>query len=179
MVNAEIYEVNNRIRKDVNQFARINSELTLSVSKLTNQVSSLQRTENALHIQAMQQDTQVEILCSLVKQNRIILHEKEQVIRENLAAKLMNCVLEGESETDEGETFDKKEIRRMVLYMQSLKPLVRIDEHLLRVAIRKNNSTLSIIRLVNDLGQEGVQHGDRIFQFDYTGHEEELLDRLT
>jgi hypothetical protein len=130
------------------------------VTELDVQVTTLRGTEQQLKDITHDQELNVKALVELIEENQEIIDEKKQTIRQEIIASLMDTVLKGER--DQSGEFSDAEIQRLIIYMRGL-PAVTINELLLRKAIKKNRSMLSIINLVRDISREGVQEGDNIF----------------
>ena len=70
----------------------------------------------------------------------------------------------------EDNELSQKEINRLMVYMKGL-PAVQVNEELLREQVNKDNSVLALMKLIHDIGDPGIQPGDKIFVID-TDNEE-------
>ena len=155
--------VHNRLRKDVNVFARENLKLTKANDELNLQVFMLKENEQRFQALAAEQNANVQDLVKLVAENQIVLNEKKATIHNDIVETLINTAFEGESSED-GE-FSDKEIKRLVTRMKNL-PAITINEPLLEEALNKDRNILSLIEIIRHLAVDGDQLGDRIFHVD-------------
>ena len=152
--------VHNKLRQDVNVFSGENVRLTKSNEELNLQVFLLKESEQRFEALAKEQNSNVQDLVKLVKENGEIIKEKNRVIREDIVESLVNAAFSGEKSMD-GE-FSDREVNMVCNYMRGLKT-VTVNEELLRKAIQRNRSVLALIDLIRDLDKDGDQLGDRIF----------------
>mmetsp|Transcript_14751 Transcript_14751/g.23239 ORF Transcript_14751/g.23239 Transcript_14751/m.23239 type:complete len:280 (-) Transcript_14751:100-939(-) len=169
-------EVQNGLRADVNVFSGENKKLGSSIDELNVQAFCLKETEQRLKEVTKDQEINVKSLVSIVDENQDILDAKRKMILQDIISDLMDTVMKGE--TGEDNEFSKKEINRMMTYMRGL-PAVEVNEELLRKAIEKSNSVLTVMNLINDIGEPGNQEGDQIFRIDTddTELQERVLNR--
>eukprot|EP00934_Nitzschia_sp_Nitz4_P004813 Nitzschia sp. Nitz4//scaffold147_size54853//1198//2246//NITZ4_006606-RA/size54853-augustus-gene-0.3-mRNA-1//-1//CDS//3329536660//4803//frame0 len=161
-------EVHNRVRRSVNQMARQNIRLTKSVTELKKRVTALQGSEQALNEIAQKQQSSVNQVLDVIKENERILNETRRIVKEDLMAELMDTIMKGES--DESGSFSDVEIQRLLRYMRGL-PAVRVNEELLTKAIQDDRSIFSLLNIIRDIAREGDQLGDRIFVIDHNDAE--------
>jgi hypothetical protein len=166
-------DVQNGLREDVNVFSGENKKLGSSIDELGVKAFCLKETEQRLKEVTKDQEVNVKSLVGIVDENQEILDKKRKIILQDIVSDLMDTVMKGESGED--NEFSKKEINKMMTYMRGL-PAVIVNEVLLRSAIEKSNSVLTVMKLINDIGSPGDQEGDQIFKIDTD--DEELQNRV-
>jgi hypothetical protein len=153
-------QVQNELRKKVNEFAVINTGLTLNINQLQSEASRLKETDEKLQKIAEKQGATVDKLKSVVKENQTIINEKMELIKADTMQAMMTVVLE--SDFDESHDFSDREINRLVLRMKNL-PAIKVNEDLLRLKMNKHRSVLSVIDLLQDIENDDIPEEDHIF----------------
>jgi hypothetical protein len=159
-ITVALRHVQNELRKKVNEFAVINTGLTMNINQLHSEASRLKETDEKLQKIAEKQGATVDKLKSVVKENQTIINEKMELIKADTMQAMMTVVLE--SDFDQSHDFSDREINRLVLRMKNL-PAIKVNEDLLRHKMNKHRSVLSVIDLLQDIEDDDIPEGDHIF----------------
>eukprot|EP00538_Stauroneis_constricta_P005186 CAMPEP_0119550798 /NCGR_PEP_ID=MMETSP1352-20130426/4241_1 /TAXON_ID=265584 /ORGANISM="Stauroneis constricta, Strain CCMP1120" /LENGTH=255 /DNA_ID=CAMNT_0007596753 /DNA_START=6 /DNA_END=773 /DNA_ORIENTATION=- len=156
-------QVQNQLRRSVNEFARTNLGLTNNINKLGVEATRLKDVEGKLEGIAKEQGATVKKLQEIVDENGKIIEEKKELIKADTMQAMMSAVLE--SDFDETGSFSDREIHRLVLRLGNL-PAIEFNEKLLRAKVTANRSLHSVIDLLQDIERvdERVPDEERIFR---------------
>ena len=164
---ASVNESNNQMRKATNEINKNVSAQAGFTDSLEEEAARLAELNQQLAMIAKTQGTNVEMLQSLVKRNKVALNEMTRITKAKLVQKLVELVIEGDKNGD--FVIDENEAMELYLRLKNFRPdCIKVNETNFMKAIEENKGELKgIMEIVKEITDNvPIDETKRIFHID-------------
>lgn len=158
---ADIREVNNQMRQDVNKFKGENEKMGESIDELDRNVDRLKGVEEGLQGIVEQQGQNVEELVRLVKEHKETINELKDMANAETAQIFVKNIMT--ADRDKNGFLDDNDVDNLITVLKGLE-YVKTDEDKLRKYVKRAHGNInSVLSLVGTLFKDDLSEEEKIF----------------